>query len=333
MIIVSVNGLQAQNISQSEVLDSLSVLFYNVENLFDDINDESLGDDEFSYNGLRNWNSFKYKSKINRITQVILAANKWKSPAIIGLSEIENRNVLNELTNKSLLRHIGYNILHKESSDHRGMDVGLLYDPKLFSLLDSAFFELELSQNIFSRDILYAKFKFQNDTLHVFVCHWPSRYNGALSSEPNRMKASHLLLNQCEKIISNDNNSKILIMGDFNDEPNDKSLRNLLINNNVLLYNFMADKFELGTIKFHNKWYLFDQFIISQNLLNCNNKLKASNKIHICSLPFLLTKDEKYLGQKPFRTFSGYKYIGGYSDHLPILIKLTYSYSNLETPQ
>lgn len=337
MLLLHLYRLQAQQINSFDQLDSLSVLFYNVENLFDDIDDLNSGDDEFLSNGLRNWSSFRYKSKIKKISQVILASNKWEGPDLIGLSEIENRNVLNELSGNSLLNTIGYKILHKESSDHRGIDVGLLYNPQKISILDSAFYRLELSENTFSRDILYAKLKFLKDTLHVFVCHWPSRYSGALSSELNRMKASNLLLHQCVQIISKNSNSKILIMGDFNDEPNDKSLlnltNNLMLNNKPLLSNLMDDEFELGTIKYKNQWYLFDQFIISNNLFKSKNGLRFLGIPQICSSSFLFIKDEKYLGNKPYRTFSGYKFIGGYSDHLPILIKLNYDHSNLEIPQ
>ncbi len=337
MLMLHVYKLQAQQISAFNQFDTLTVLFYNVENLFDDIDDQNLGDDEFTRDGLRNWNAFKYKSKIKKISQVILAVNTWEAPDLIGLSEIENWNVLNELSSNSLLSNIGYKIIHKESSDHRGIDVGLLYNPQKVSILDSAFYSLELTENIFSRDILYAKIKFRKDTLHVFVCHWPSRYSGALSSEVNRIKASNLLFNQCQKIFSENVNSKILIMGDFNDEPTDKSLQNLannlMLNNKSLLCNLMDNEFDLGTIKFQNQWYLFDQFIISNNLLENESGLRYLNPPQICSLPFLLVKDEKYLGVKPFRTFSGYKFIGGYSDHFPILLKLDYNHSNLETPQ
>lgn len=326
---VQLYELHAQQVFSFIKTDTLSIMFYNVENLFDDVDDPILGDDEFSRNGLRAWNSFKYKSKIKKISQVILAANGWEYPALIGLSEIENRNVLNELISKSLLSNIGYKIIHKESSDHRGMDVGLLYDPNIISIIDSAFYTVELSENVCSRDILYAKLKFRNDILHIFVCHWPSRYSGALSSESSRMKASNILAEKCAKILHHHSDSKILIMGDFNDEPQNQSLLNLSeklkIENKVSLHNLMDDKFEWGTIKYKNLWYLFDQFIISNSLLDTDFGFQLSEKPIICSLPFLLIKDEKYLGYKPFRTFLGYKYIGGYSDHFPILIKLNYN--------
>jgi len=324
----SLHNLQAQYINESFQSDTLTVLFYNVENLFDDVDDPSLGDDEFSKKGIRAWNGFKYKSKIKKISQVILAANNWEATSIIGLAEIENRNVLKELTSSSLLSRIGYKILHKESPDHRGIDVGLLYDPKKIVLLDSAFYEIELAEQTYSRDILYAKMKIHNDILHVFVCHWPSRFGGALSSENNRMIASEVLLNQCKRLLTENENSKFFIMGDFNDEPKDKSLSNLhdklMLNNQAFLHNLMDNEFDLGTIKFQNQWYLFDQFLISNDLLKNDFGLQLYAKSQICSLPFLLVKDEKYLGIKPFRTFSGYRFIGGYSDHLPILVRLIY---------
>jgi len=305
--------------------DTLYVMFYNVENLFDDLDDPVLhGDDEFSESGLRAWNSTRFNSKIKKISQAILASNEWERVHLIGLVEIENRNVLNELCTNSLLHKAPYKILHRESPDHRGIDVGLLYDSTRFHLIDSGFYKVKTGIDQYSREILYAKLSMPDDTLNVFVCHWPSRYSGALSSESKRMLASEVLRQKCIELYDECEKPNIIIMGDFNDEPDDYSLRNLVENDDYQLINLMNDDFDLGTIKYQNQWYLFDQFIVSGNLSKETSDLHISGKPEICSPSFLLVKDEKYLGIKPFRTFTGYRYNGGYSDHLPIRLKLIY---------
>ncbi len=313
------------------------VMFYNVENLFDDIDDPHNGDDEFQKKGLRAWSTNKYNSKIKKISQALLASNDWQPPALIGLSEIENRKVLNDLVEKSLLKDTDYKILHKESGDHRGIDVGLLFDPAKCTLIDSGFYEVRLDEKKCSREILYAMLSIDSDTLHVFVCHWPSRYSGALSSNAYRMLASNLLIEQYKSLCEIYDNPKVLIMGDFNDEPKDESLTNLikksLVKKNKTLVNLMDDDFEMGTLKYQNQWFIFDQFICSTSLLETSSGLSISDKPKICNLPFLIVNDKKYLETKPFRTFVGYKYEGGYSDHLPILIKLKRFQNNLEIPQ
>ena len=327
---------QAQFAKDSIVSETLSVIFYNVENLFDDVDDAIQGDDEFTKNGLRAWSSFKYSSKIAKLSQVILASNNWNSPALIGVSEIENRNVVKKLCSNSILKKIGYKIIHKESKDRRGIDVALMYDPEYFFIIDSSFYEVELNDGTFSRDILYAKLGYCDDILHVFVCHWPSRYSGSYYSESKRMIASNVLFEQYSKLFSIYRNPKVLIMGDFNDDPNDKSARDLIkkskFDENSALVNLMNDDFKYGTIKYQNRWFLFDQFIVSEGLL-LDSGLSVIGKPKICNLPFILIKDDKYLGMKPFRTFSGYKYIGGYSDHFPILIELICPQNNFEIPQ
>jgi hypothetical protein len=303
-------------------------LFYNVENLFDFVDDPIQGDDEFLKNSLRVWTEFKYRSKVKKISQAILAANDWQFPALIGLSEIENRRVLNDLCSGSLLSGTSYKILHQESGDHRGIDVGLLYNPEKFVLIDSGFYEVRLSETKYSREILYAQLRFASDTLHVFVCHWPSRYSGTVSSEDDRMLASNLLYEKCKEVQLEYMSPKILIMGDFNDEPKDKSLMNIsrkiLGDTKNSLINLMDARFKLGTIKYQNQWYLFDQFLVSGSFFASSRDLCVVDKPKICFLPFLMVDDEKHLGKKPFRTFVGYKYQGGYSDHLPILLKLNY---------
>lgn len=306
--------------------DTLSVIFYNVENLFDNYDDPGQGDDEYTQNGLRRWSYEKFNTKIYKISQVLLSANDWKLPDLIGVSEIENRNVLNKLCSGTIMKEGHFNVLHKESPDHRGIDVGLLYNTNKLQIIDSGFYEVQIDTDVYSRDILYASFLCKTDTLHIFVCHWPSRFGGILNSKEKRMLASNILFKKYKEIINKNSNSKILIMGDFNDEPHDNSLKNLIekayVENQYLLNNLMEKKTKLGTLKYRNQWYVFDQFIVSSSLLISEIGYEVINHEKICFIPFVLVKDKKYLGVKPYRTFEGYKYIGGYSDHLPIRLRL-----------
>jgi predicted extracellular nuclease len=328
MVIQSPIYLLAQDYSSPYNLinDSLSILFYNTENLFDDINNFDSEDDEYSSGGIRNWNTKRYNQKINRISRAVLSSNGWKVPDLIGLCEIENRNVVGCLINSSLLQKAKLKCVHKESPDRRGIDVCLLYNPLKVHLLDTAFLRVKLSEGYCSRDILYAKMKCYNDTLHVFVCHWPSRYGGHLASNPNRLRASQILNFKIDLLYKENRFSKIIIMGDLNDELKDESILNILSksysSNEQRIVNVLDNSKQDGTIKYKDQWFIFDHFLISTNLLNRNKKIFCETKGKICTPSFLLINDEKHLGKKPFRTYQGYKYNGGYSDHLPILLKL-----------
>ena len=294
-----------------------TVLFYNVENLFDVINDKGEGDDEYSKDGVRRWNAKRYDSKLKKIAQAIISANDWTFPDVIALAEIENRSVIDDLCSNTVLKKINYQVVHRESPDHRGIDVVLLYNPERITLNDSAFLEVRISEDYCSRDILYVSLKINQSDFHFFVCHWPSRYGGVSSSENNRILASQILKKKIESLCQQSPNPNIVVMGDFNDEPEDKSIKNLT---DGIMLNLM-DSIDEGTIKFQNEWYTFDQFWVNKTLMN-SASFGLKLEVKVCRLPFLLLDDEKYLGVKPFRTYYGYKYQGGYSDHLPILLKM-----------
>ncbi|OFY07896.1 MAG: hypothetical protein A2W99_03170 [Bacteroidetes bacterium GWF2_33_16] len=313
-------------------------MFYNVENLFDTYNDSLTNDEEFLPEGDRFWNNNKYHSKLKNIYKVIMAIGGWNPPAIIGLCEIENRKVLSDLVNNTPLVKFEYEIIHKDSPDRRGIDVGLLYRKELFEPINFNVIPIiypDQPENK-TRDILYVKGIVKNtDTLHVFVNHWPSRWGGQLESEDRRIFVAGVLKEKADSILNSDSSSKIVIMGDFNDYPTNTSINKTLnaktdYSNitNWELYNLSANlqNQNIGSNKYQGEWGILDQIIVSGSLLNQNEKVYTSlNHVFIFNSDFLLEPDEAFFGFKPRRTFSGFTYIGGFSDHLPTYLILNFN--------
>jgi predicted extracellular nuclease len=311
-------------------------MFYNVENLFDTENDSLKNDEEFLPNGPKFWTKTKYYTKLNQIATTIVSLGGWSPPEIVGLCEVENRKVLDDLCKKTGLKNLNYRIIHKESPDKRGVDVALLYQKNSFKPLTYKAVKVvfPFSPESATRDILYVKGISKNkDTLHVFVNHWPSRWGGQLESENRRMHAAKTLRNEVDSIFKINPNAKIVITGDFNDYPENKSIKEILnakINyenpRSNELYNlssFLEQTKKIGSHKHEGNWGVLDQIIVSGALLNAQSGLKsAKENAHIFSADFLLIDDETYTGKKNFRTYLGYKYLGGYSDHLPVFLDL-----------
>lgn len=313
------------------------VMFYNVENFFDVYNDSLKKDDEFLPTGKKYWNSFKYNHKIKAIYKVIVAAGGWELPEIVGLCEVENFQVLFDLLKKTPLANTDYRIIHQESPDPRGIDVAMLYRKNRFSpvFIRAIPIKFNNSSGYGTRDILYVKgVALHTDTLHVFINHWTSKWSGVLNSEVKRMQQGRILRTYADSILSVNKHAKIIIMGDFNDQPDNKSIlvgleakipNDREISNNQLYnlsYRLLADE-RIGTHKHQSQWSVIDQFIVSGHVLGATNGLKTLLQgVSIFDPPFLLTADEKYHSQKPFRTYLGYKYIGGFSDHLPVFLDL-----------
>ena len=325
-----------QSDTNQEDREHIRIVFYNVENLFDIYDDSLKNDKEFTPAGIKNWNYNKFQQKLNNIYKTLIAIGEWNPPAIVGLCEIENRYVLNKLVYETPLKKFNYKIIHEESPDWRGIDVALLYRPKYFKPLFHKAIPVIFPFNTAkkTRDILYVKgVVFNEDTLHLFINHWPSRYGGLLASKPLRNFTASVLKNTVDSIFKNNSSANILIMGDFNDEPTDQSLTISLnavtdtINmKSAGLINLMALKqknLNEGTLKYKNNWNFFDQFIVSYSMFNGNNELHiGSLGAQIFNADFLKEEDSKYLGVKPFRTYSGPKYLGGFSDHFPVYIDL-----------
>lgn len=312
-----------------------SILFYNVENLFDIRNDSLTNDDEFTPAGERHWTRKRFNEKINNLSKVILSAEGWGMPDLIGLCEVENRYVLQQLTENTPLQSTSYKIIHKESPDRRGIDVALLYNSETFYPLEYAYYPMiNKDGNIRkSREILHV-FGIVNggDSLHVFVNHWPSRYSGLLETRQAREQAALLLKSKYEEIIQGDEDANIVIVGDFNDQPNDESIKKYLgavalnsVDKPANLYNLSSPwmKEDEGTLKFQGQWFVFDQVMVSPGLLDKNRGLQTgSDKASVCKLPFLFEKDDTNGGRKLLRTYTGFKYNGGFSDHLPVMLIL-----------
>ena len=311
-------------------------MFYNVENLFDTLNDTLKEDDQFLAEGFMHWTPYKYWSKLRNLTRVITAAGEMYSPALIGLCEVENDSVMFDLTKRSPLRAQGYQYIITHSPDERGIDVALLYQPHQFRLLERDEHVITFRQHGRrpTRNILHAVGQVINgDTLDLFVCHFPSRSEGRRQTEQARFDAAGVLRRKCDSILNLRENAHILIMGDFNDHPEDKSLSRVLEakrcdgkKENRGLYNLFyrtATNNEQGTYKYQGRWEVLDQFIVSGNLLIPDGSITvAGGNAEIFQAPFLLEEDKRFYGKKPFRTNQGPRFLGGFSDHLPIRMDL-----------
>ncbi len=337
LIIISCTNLGQQHSDVFQDPDNRDrIVFYNVENLFDVFNDTLKNDDEFTPEGERRWNNNKFYKKLNNIYRVIIGVGEWNPPVIVGLCEVENRFVLNKLVYQTPLKTFDYKIIHDESPDRRGIDVAMIYRTSGFAPIEYKTIGIRFPFDTASRtrDILYVKGVLSGiDTIHLFVNHWPSRYGGYLVTKPKREFVASVLRKQIDSLFKVESNPNIIIMGDFNDEPWDESLENVLNarldttglqSNN--LYNLMSvfqKDWDGGTSKYQEDWNTIDQFILSANLVNGKQKLQVSPKgAQIYNPEFLLEDDFKHLGKKPYRTYVGFSYNYGYSDHLPIYIDL-----------
>jgi predicted extracellular nuclease len=292
--------------------------FYNVENLFDTI--DGINDDaEFLPNSKNEWNTAKYNEKLRHIDQVF---NEWKSPLIIGLCEIENRKVVQDIVRTySILDPKKYGIVHYESPDARGIDVALIYDSSTLKLEKSGNlrFTIPGREAPSSRDIVWGKFSLNMDTIIAMVNHWPSRSGGQAESEPGRIEAAKTAKKFIDSLLTVNKNYKIVLMGDLNDHPSDIAPQMI---NSVLSPMITKESGEFGgSHSYKDEWDVLDHIFVSKGFLKKKKikVLKNSGEIH--SYKYLLTE---YKGKiVPFRTYGGSKYLGGYSDHLPVSIEVS----------
>jgi len=308
--------------------NGIRIMFYNVENLFDTFDDPAINDDEFTPKGEKNWNYYRYKEKLNKIAKIIIAVGGWEPPAFIGLCEIENFQVLMDLTTETPLKKYGYQIVHQNSDDRRGIDVAILYLPEKLVKIHHKSMKIE-DDTFVTRDILYASFSIeQKDTIHFFVNHWPSRYGGKEFSAKKRVKVASVLKSKADSLFRSNENPKIVIMGDFNDEPSDQSLANTLqaipVTSTIkpeLLYNLTFQDYHSGkgTLVYKeldHTWFLFDQMIVSGAIIEGQGMLTKGMKNTIFNPDWLLKNG------RPNRTYQGPIYRGGFIDHLPIFLDL-----------
>ena len=319
------------------------VVSYNVENLFDTRHDSLKDDYEFLPETVRHWNYSKYKKKLNDIGRTLIAIGGWTPPALVALCEVENDSVLRDLTRYSVLREAGYRYVMTHSKDERGIDIALLYQRGMFKLLSSQSLTVTPPRpsDRPTRDILHTSGLLLNgDTLDVLIAHFPSRSSGAKESEPYRLQAACRLKQAADSLIRVRRYPQLLIMGDFNDYPTNRSVKHILraeapnpdtpLRGNRL-YHLLARKSKeeknYGSYKYQGEWGLLDHLIVSGNLLKANAPFTTSEAYaEVARLPFLLMPDKKFGGVQPFRTYIGPRYEGGISDHLPVWAKFRLIY-------
>lgn len=319
----------AKTIGEIGSTDKISVVFYNVENLFDPSDDPNTNDEEFTPTGKNHWTHSRLKNKVMMVYRALISASDGHLPDIIGLVEIENLWVVEYLVKNTPLQNGNYGIIHKESPDPRGIDVALLYRKETVKPIDFDFIPVHgsASSHFISRDILHFKAGIAHDTIHFFVNHWPSRSGGYVETQGKRVVAARILRQYLNILFQHEPKGKLLLMGDFNATPDEKCFTGTLsagqqptVSNPTQLINlsqFWTNN-KTGTIRTKGHWEIFDQFICSEQLLHGSGLILIPSETIICTASFLLEPDNRYLGQKPFRTYLGPVYQGGVSDHLPI---------------
>ena len=333
--ILAFGSVAAQNSKHYKIH---TVAFYNVENLFDTINDPNKYDEKSPMMEIKNNRSAIYKKKVANMASVIsqIGASKSKNtPAIIGLAEVENRAVVEDLANDPHLVSKDYGIVHFDSPDARGIDVALMYQKALFTPVSTSTHELELfdsetNNRIYTRDQLLVSGYLGGDLIHILVNHWPSRRGGEAKSRSKREAAARLNKHLIDSLQANDPYAKILSMGDFNDDPTNSSLKKILKtkkNKSSVslkgLYNPMERILKKGggSNAYRDVWFLFDQIFMSKPLLKKDNSGYRLYRAGVFNAPFLINKEGRYKGY-PFRSFSYGKFLNGYSDHFPVYVHL-----------
>lgn len=318
--------------NSSKIRKPYSIVFYNVENLFDTIDAPDKMDEEFMPNAPKRWNSDRYQKKINDLAKVLSTIDTVNLPILIGVAEIENDLVLSDLINLPKLQKANYNIIWEDGLDFRGIDCALLYNPTIFKPETIEFLKVKRKSEpgFITRDILYVQGVIGKELFHVFVNHWPSRRGGAEVSEPKRILAANVVRKKVDEIFANNQMANIIIMGDMNDEPGDMSLSDILMAmpNNLVpdptqLVNLIYDDYDLGlgSYSYKGEWDAIDNIIVSGALITKDKGLKSKlDNGYIFHQPFM-----EYLSDKgemsPNRTY-GRSYYGGISDHFPVYMIL-----------
>ncbi len=306
---------------------NFTVAFYNTENLMDTLDNPRASDNDFLPTGKYKWNSERYKKKITSIATVISKLGDEDGPELLGLAEVENKKVLTDLANSRELKSYGYSIVHYDSPDERGIDVALLYKTKSFQVISSRIYSAAfLKIKSHTRDVLLVKGIAGKDTIFALVNHWPSRRKGVEQSEDKRIAVSIMVREAVDSILQKSLGAKIILMGDFNDEPTNKSIavelnakpESALLKKDEL-YNpfYNMSQQGLGSVNYSHQWDMFDQIMLSKDFFSGKGNL-AYKEAAVYHPVWLHYKKEVKNG--PFRTFMGQDYKGGYSDHFPVYI-------------
>jgi len=293
-----------------------TISFYNVENLFDTI--DGVNDDaEFLPTAKSQWITKRYEEKLTHIRTVLTELGK---PIIAGFGEIENSQVVRDII-RNQKDFKNYGLVHYDSKDARGIDVAMIYDSCKLKLQQSGLIRFVLPGDTIatSRDIVWAKYKFKKELIFVLVNHWPSRRSGVEASDPKRMKAAESAKSFIDSVLTTDKNAKIILMGDLNDHPEDKAPQLIAKSLSPMIVK-ESGKFG-GSYNYKGEWEIIDHVFVSEGLKNTGKVKVIPNSGKINAFPYLL---EEYKGQiVPFRTYAGSKYLGGYSDHLPVSIEIS----------
>lgn len=309
--------------------------FYNLENLFDTENDPTINDEQFLPDGDYRWTPERYLKKLDNMARVLsVIGAEYGGLAVVGLCELENRRVLEDMIATDYLRHRNWGIVHYDSPDYRGVDVGLLYDKGRFVVLSSKSYTLLLPDNptFRTRDQLYVSgILDQTDTVHFIVNHWPSK-RGGRKSIASRNAAAQLTRSIVDSVMKSNPYAKVIVMGDLNDDPDSKSILTHLKTKKKIkdthpsdIYNPMYEMYKrgIGSYAYRDNWSLIDQIMVSYGLLNPHKNSFKYLSAHVYTDPMIMMKTatgsfEDY----PYRTYAGGTYQGGYSDHFPVYIIL-----------
>lgn len=305
--------------------ESFRLMFWNVENLFDTKDDPQKNDNEFLPDVARRWTPARYRDKLEKLAKTIVASGGERGiPDLVGLCEVENDSCLHDLTHRTSLKQAGYRFIVTDSPDQRGIDVALLYQRgsfRPFHYQSVRIPHIEVGRGP-TRDILHVAGQVvSGDTLDVFVCHMPSRSGGQIKSEPYRLFAARMLRQAVDSLMCVRTHPSVVVMGDFNDYPDNRSIRKVLCGKKGLR-NLMWEQ-EGGTYYYRGEWGILDHFIVSEPMLKRRTSIRTSAlQVRILRHPFLLEDAGRRGGVRPFRTYNGLKYLGGFSDHLPISLDL-----------
>jgi len=333
-ILLAILFISVNSFAQEKEKDTLFIASWNLENLFDTINDTLKNDEEFLPDSIKHWSNNKLEKKLYNLSRVIKSMNENRGPDIMGVVEVEHQALLDSMISK-FLPDMNYSTAYLESPDNRGIDNGLIYRGDLFKVLSVMGDTIHLSDGYPTRLVLGVTLvSHENDTLHVFVNHWPSRRGGESESEINRITAAGVLKKNVDRILTYNSASYIIIMGDFNDEPVNNSILNTLGAQPILcdtlpgnftesspdeLYNLAYEPYNegLGTYKYRNDWNMLDQIIVSHEILTGKRIHYICGSFIIYKPDFIVEQSGKYAGS-PFPTYGGNRYLGGYSDHFPV---------------
>ena len=301
-----------------------SIAFYNLENLFDLTDDKHTNDNDFLPISVKKWTPKRYDNNLRKLGYAISNIGKTetgKHPDLVGLAEVENAKVIEDLINSQHLQDYNYSYVHYDSPDERGIDVALLYNPNAFKVINSETFSIELTNEKglpdYTRDILLVTGLLDEEEIHIIINHWASRREGEKETEFKRLASSNKVGEIILRLRLQYEDPKIVVIGDFNDEPHNKSIKQLL--DGFELHNPMASirSYSRGSTYHNRKWNLFDQILLSVNFLKSSNHSLELYKANIFDKDFLKLFNGPYKGS-PFRTYVGKKYKGGYSDHFPV---------------